>query len=682
MVGGGIGGLATAARIKSSLVDNDDVEVVILEKNGRDHFGAGGRCGSFDVSVHGYGTFRHERGPSLLLLRDEYEKLFDDCGMRSSSSSSHSSSANAYGLDMRRCVPAYRVIFDDGDVVSLGYPKRSSPSSDAVEEGMEASEMDSMNKLNSFESHGYEKWMDYLDTCASYLDCGLPNFIEGKMDPRTLPNFMRESFRDGMARWPLSPHSKMLDAIFDSPKLKALASFQDLYVGLEPYTNDDNQMWGGTIRKTAPAVFGLLSALELHPTYRKSGVHAPVGGFRSVASSMSKLCDDLDVVVRYGAIATRVTDDGVHYLFDMDGDASGDDSSSSSSYAESGSGGKRITATSTRRGEGFLDADLVICNADLPYATETILRKDGEGRTSRRETTGRVDSSYYRETYDWNDDLDYSTGVIAFHWSVSRNLTSLNTHNVFMSANTTSDARESWSVMRDHDDDDRDGADTTTTSRASTSMVGRPFNFYVHRPSATDDTACPPGCDSIMVLVPCPTLRRDSRLASLPRNEAIDAYKLQFDDDVVDDVKDAVLRRMSVLEGLEDLEDYILDEVVDTPGTYADYYNVGAGVPFGLVRHFQRTYCFCRMDATFFQSMSAHSSDSFFSRNLAQNRSQSLTSHFEQSHGLGQLSLTRPGSECKTHGNVLFVGASSRPGNGVPVRFPDMDGSSVRPPRS
>ena len=86
-----------------------------------------------------------------------------------------------------------------------------------------------------------------------------------------------------------------------------------------------------------------------------------------------------------------------------------------------------------------------------------------------------------------------------------------------------------------------------------------------------------------MVLVPCLKLTRNERLASLPRDEAIDAYKRQFDREVVDDARDAVFQRLSVLEGLENLEDSILDEVVDTPGSYADNYNVGAGVPFGLV---------------------------------------------------------------------------------------------------
>jgi phytoene dehydrogenase-like protein len=47
-----VGGLATAARIKSSLPST--TEVLILEKNGREQLG--GRCGSFNVTV-GNGTF-------------------------------------------------------------------------------------------------------------------------------------------------------------------------------------------------------------------------------------------------------------------------------------------------------------------------------------------------------------------------------------------------------------------------------------------------------------------------------------------------------------------------------------------------------------------------------------------------------------------------------------------------
>lgn len=258
--------------------------------------------------------------------------------------------------------------------------------------------------------------------------------------------------------------------------------------------------------------------------------------FRQVTESMHQLCLDRDVKFQFDTSVTSVTDEGVYFV---------------SKNEEEGDAGK-----------GFLAADLVICNADVPFATETIVQPENT----------KDEGSNHRETYDWDDSLDYSSGVIAFHWSISQSLDALNTHNVFMSANTTSDAEKSWAVLRG------DG-----TSSGPRSMKGQPFNFYVHRAGMADGTACPSGCDSIMVLVPCSPLLRNKDLASLPRDEAIEAYKQQFSADVVNDARDAVLQRLSVLEGLENLQDAILNEVVDTPGSYADYYNVGGGVPFGLV---------------------------------------------------------------------------------------------------
>ena len=70
----------------------------------------------------------------------------------------------------------------------------------------------------------------------------------------------------------------------------------------------------------------------------------------------------------------------------------------------------------------------------------------------------------------------------------------------------------------------------------------------------------------------------------MPRDKASEIiYKQQFSDNLVDDAIDAVLQRLSALKGLENLQDIILDEVVDTPASYADYYHIGDGVPFGLV---------------------------------------------------------------------------------------------------
>jgi phytoene desaturase (3,4-didehydrolycopene-forming) len=40
---------------------------------------------------------------------------------------------------------------------------------------------------------------------------------------------------------------------------------------------------------------------------------------------------------------------------------------------------------------------------------------------------------------------------------------------------------------------------------------------------------------------------------------------------------------------------------------------------------------------------------------------------FFKSHGFAQLSLTRPGPASSGLSNVLYCGASTRPGNGVPL---------------
>ena len=262
VVGGGVGGLAIASRIASA---DKSCKVTLLEKNSRDMLG--GRCGSFDVTVPKYGTFRHERGPSLLLLKDVYEELFTDC----SDGKNDRDTASDYGLDIVQCIPAYQVVFDDGDRIQLGFPRTQKDATYSSKgQAMSEEELASISKMNSYETHGYEKWKEYMAACSAFLNCGLPNFIEERLDLPSFPEFIYQAMRENAKAWPLKPHSDVLDAIFGSEKMKALASFQDLYVGLEPYRNDD-RLFGGVLRKTAPAVFGLLAALELHPTNKKAG---------------------------------------------------------------------------------------------------------------------------------------------------------------------------------------------------------------------------------------------------------------------------------------------------------------------------------------------------------------------------------------------------------------------------
>jgi phytoene dehydrogenase-like protein len=250
IVGGGVGGLAVAARIKASLPQG--CQVTIVEKNSH----LGGRCGSFERKLDNVGIFRHERGPSLLLLPDVYRDIFTEC-------SNDGKQAADYGLNMLTCVPAYQVVYEDGSKIDVGFPRQQGAA-------MSPAELQSREIMNSFEPDGALKWDDYMRVTSAFLDCGLPNFIEERLDLMSLPTFLKEALWDFGKAWPLKPHSDVLDAMFESEKMKALASFQDLYVGLEPYRNNE-LLGGGVLKSTAPAIFGLLAAIELHPSNSKSG---------------------------------------------------------------------------------------------------------------------------------------------------------------------------------------------------------------------------------------------------------------------------------------------------------------------------------------------------------------------------------------------------------------------------
>ena len=172
IVGGGVGGLAVAARIASSF----PCHVVIVEKN----LQLGGRCGSFTCTVPNVGTFRHERGPSLLLLPEVYRDVFRECS---------GSNAEDYGLLMSQCIPAYQVIFDDGESIDLGFPRNSS---DITREA----EKKSRQAMDSYEVNGAQKWDEYMRIMSAFLDCGLPNFIEERFDILSFPAFLVEALRD------------------------------------------------------------------------------------------------------------------------------------------------------------------------------------------------------------------------------------------------------------------------------------------------------------------------------------------------------------------------------------------------------------------------------------------------------------------------------------------------------
>jgi phytoene desaturase (3,4-didehydrolycopene-forming) len=188
-VGGGVGGLAVAARIAAAS-PSESCQVTILEKNDQ----LGGRCGSVDIHIPGInGTFRHDRGPSLFLLPEVYQELFQACH----DDDDASSTSEDYGLRIRPCQPAYQVVFDDGDRIELGFPKQLPQQQKQATSTLLMEKANfSRQKMDSYEPNGARKWDDYMRAMSAFLDCGLPNFIEERLDLTTFPAFLTEALRD------------------------------------------------------------------------------------------------------------------------------------------------------------------------------------------------------------------------------------------------------------------------------------------------------------------------------------------------------------------------------------------------------------------------------------------------------------------------------------------------------
>lgn len=94
VVGGGVGGLVTAARLARA-----GVSVTLVEQNSREC--AGGRLATETLFAQGR-AFRFETGPSLLLLPNVYREALRSIGVDASS------------LRLARVRPSYAVHFADG----------------------------------------------------------------------------------------------------------------------------------------------------------------------------------------------------------------------------------------------------------------------------------------------------------------------------------------------------------------------------------------------------------------------------------------------------------------------------------------------------------------------------------------------------------------------------------------
>ncbi|XXF79008.1 phytoene desaturase family protein [Myxococcaceae bacterium GXIMD 01537] len=267
---------------------------------------------------------------------------------------------------------------------------------------------------------------------------------------------------------------------FQDERLRAAMTFQTMYLGVSPFAS--------------PAVYGLLPFTELGV-----GVWFPKGGLYAIPRALERLAREEGVRLHYGRPVARILT-------------------------------RQGRASAVRLEDGTeVEADAVLCNADLPYAYEKLI--DPEATRLPRAKSLRYTSSGYM-----------------LYLGLRRQYPELLHHNVFFGR----------------------GYKDSFDSIFERFHVPEDPSFYVNVPSRTDPSLAPPGRDGLYVLVPVPHQHPGLDWAEEgPR------------------VRAKVFQRLAEL-GLSGLERDVEVERVLTPDDWASTFNLARGSAFGLAQNFRQ----------------------------------------------------------------------------------------------
>ena len=323
--------------------------------------------------------------------------------------------------------------------------------------------------LEAIEPGGAKAFARFMDEAGYCYRVARENFVERNFV--TAGQFFTASNLGMLFR--MRAHRRMYSLIggyFRDERLRQAFSFQTMYLGLSPFKS--------------PALYTLLPFAEFD-----EGIWYPMGGMHELAKAMVRLLEENGGSIRLSSPVRRVETTG-----------------------------RRTTGVTLESGE-FLAADVVVTNADLPYARDTLMS------TAVRKRKWRFTSSGF-----------------LIHLGLSKRYDNVPHHSVIFSRDYARNFREIFDSKVVPDDP----------------------AFYICRPTATDPTVAPPGQDVLYLLAPMPHLEGDINWDTAARQ-----------------LRKHIFARMAEL-GFDDLESSIVVERTWTPVDFKNVLNLASGCAFGL----------------------------------------------------------------------------------------------------
>ena len=310
---------------------------------------------------------------------------------------------------------------------------------------------------------------------------------------------------NGLGLHPLESIWSRTTRYFQSNRLRMVFTFATMYMGMSPFD--------------APSTYSLLQYTEL-----AEGIWYPKGGFQKVLQAIEDVGKTYGVQYRLEAPVKKIV-------------TSDDGTTARGVELESGE---------------TLTADVVVVNADLVYAYSNLFPQ-----TKRIAEYGKVLRA-----------KDTSCSSISFYWSVSKKVTELGTHNIFIA----DEYRESFDAIF-----------------KKQSIPDEP-SFYINVPSRIDPTAAPEGMDALIALVPIGHLMKSAGTDDKPGlGFPQDGHGM---DTLINLARESVLSNLAKRTGCERLDKYIVDEKINTPWTWQEKFNLDKGAILGLSHNFMNVLAF------------------------------------------------------------------------------------------
>ena len=248
VIGSGIGGIATAARLSRR-----GFNVTVFEKNSK----PGGRCNQMERNGHSFDT-----GPTFLLLPDTYRQTFTDLG-----------EVMENHLKLYRVDPTYQVHFKNKKGLTL--------TSDLLEMQKQ------LEKIEPGSFNGYLRYLEEGDrhnrlSTKYILEKPFYKFYE-YINPQNLLLLLRVKA--------LTRHYQNVSHFFKSDSLRAGFTFQDSYISVSPYK--------------AMATFSMLQFTEL-----VEGVWMPKGGMYQVIKALTNIAKKLKVEFHFNSPVEKINCEG------------------------------------------------------------------------------------------------------------------------------------------------------------------------------------------------------------------------------------------------------------------------------------------------------------------------------------------------------------------------------------